>query len=362
MTDMPFFAEIMFDSEPIGLADQWADLETDLRCVIECEEAPEVGGIVYFGLSTDIGETIEVRAEVLQVEEAGDLFRAQVRVVAADARLIGLVRTILSGPAAAKKDDKRQPQWAIGVKQTDGTFGVIVDSPAGLLKAEQLAKIAELSGKGAGLVKLTHAQRIILFTTPDQIGSIESELALLGLRVGVLHHGVRNIRSCCGALCRLSQGVDALGVAGRISERLYGHPTKFDVKIAVSDCARNCSEAYCADIGLLGANGKYDVVVGGRGSKVPFRAIRLAQGIDSADVAGVVVKVVEWYEQTARDGERFHALLERLGKDEVAALGLHLPEEAIASLSDGVDEAARLKAHLARAAGVKAARTALALN
>lgn len=344
------FQDVMFDREPLGLAEEMENLAAAMEAVIITEEEAGEGEEIFFGLCTPSEEIVEVRALVQGCEAKDDGFAIRVKVVAADKAMKSVAEMALRGDAA---EGGKQPIWGLGLKQMNNTYAVLVNSPAGVLTAPQLAKIAELSAAGAGIIKMTHAQRIILLVGADQLESTRAGLEEVGLRVGVLHKGIRNIRACCGALCRFAQNTNALELATAIDNKLFGKGTEFDVKIAISDCMRNCEESYCADIGLLGGKGSYSILVGGRGSQVPFRGINLIAGRLAADLPDNVLEIVDWYETHAEPGERFWKLLQRLGEEAVAGLDLSGIKAACEANGDGVDEATRLRDLLARQAGVK---------
>ena len=352
-------SDVLIEKEPIGLAEEFAEIDGKYLVELETEEQGSIGDLIYFGMPLPIEEIAEIKAKVSSSEsrEGGYLVKAEV--LAVDSKLKGPTLKELGGDGTSGQASAG-PLWAKGLKQTNGTYAFLVNSAGGLLTADQLEGIAKVARKNAGVVKLTHAQRIVVLATADGMDKIEEELKALGLRVGVLHHGVRNIRACCGSLCKWCSGVDAIGAAGEIDKLLFGRETNFDVKVAISDCMRNCSESFCADIGVLGAEGSYKLLIGGRGSQVPFRAIQLANGIKPAQLADTVVKVVDWYIQKAEPKERLWKTLERLGAP--SASKQEIKVSAIDAIGDGIDEVARLKSHLARAAGAAIARQDLGLE
>ncbi|HEY9068862.1 MAG TPA: hypothetical protein VIV61_01325 [Candidatus Ozemobacteraceae bacterium] len=349
MSDTPVFPEIIFDTDPLGLADKMAPLSPTVDIIIESDAEAAVEEEISFGLPTPEGEIMETRGRVKAVapREGGYALTVEIREV--DAAMRGTAHSSLRGTAKPAAGGL-QPVWGIGLKQTDNTYAILVNSPAGVLTAAQLSKLGELAARGTGVAKLTHAQRVILLAPMERLEAIRAELDQVGLRVGVLHKGVRNVRACCGARCRFSDRTDAIGTALAIDKVLYGRGETFDVKLAISDCMRNCSESYCCDIGLLGGGGKYRMVVGGRGSQIPFRALHLAGDIEPSDVPAAVAEVLDWYEQNAREGERFWKMMVRLGEAEAARFGLADIAVAMEKLGDGVDEVRRLREQLARLA------------
>ncbi len=352
------FEDVMFDTDPLELAEELTTLDQALDITICTDEEAETGEEIYFGLPAEIGEIVEVKGTVKEAAVTGDdEYEITVNVTAVDAELKNIAIETLTGKTG--DTGSGQPMWAKGIKQQNNTYAILANSPGGILTAAQLEVIAKLSAAGAGAVKLTHAQRIVLLVKADQVENAVSELEATGLNIGVLHHGIRNVRACSGPLCRFNQQTDSITLAKEIAERLFGRTTAFDIKIALSDCMRNCSECYCADIGLIADKGTYKVVIGGRGSQVPFRALNLTSGIKPDEAADVIEKIVDWYMSTANDGERMHKLLLRLGSEDKVDLSQLQTE--FDKYSDGVNEIDRLTDQFTRNNGLKKLKTALNL-
>ena len=348
--------DVFLDNEPVGLAETWAAVEPVLPCIVESEESLDEDSVVYFALPA-AEEIVEVKGRIAACSSVGDSWHLTVEIIEADASLVSLLSTAFK--PETESGEKAGPLWGDSLKQTDGKYAVVINSPAGILTPSELTAIAGLATQTGGFVKLTHAQRMLLLVAPAELESTKEALSAAGLKIGVLHHGIRNVRACCGALCRFSQEVNAINLAQRIDEEMFGFPTHYDVKIAVADCKRNCSEAYCADIGLIGTQGHYDLLVGGRGSQIPFRAVRLGVQLTPQETPGMVRQIVNWYQEHSNEGERLWRTLERLGREGEPPDTLPDAAGADAARGDGVDECSRLQAHLARVSGARILRAAL---
>ena len=367
MSEKIVLEEIMLDDESIGLAENFKELGETFTTVIGCDDEAESDDIVYFGVDLPIGDIGEVKAKVISCEEDEndeDMYITTLEILALDDRYSDSLEKVLKGKDVSEESEDGQPIWALGLKQTNGAFATLVNCPAGVLSGDQLAKIAEVTKNGAGIAKLTHAQRVILLLKPEQISTVSDELKTVGLRVGVLHAGIRNIRACCGALCQFCQGKDGLSLALEIDKALFGRPMKFDVKIAVSDCLRNCLESYCVDIGLIANAGKYSIFVGGAASSVHYKALKLTGGVENDDVISLIEKILDWYESNANDGERLHKTLTRIGLNESESK-CNNKLDAVSSLFEdydmGYDVTKQLTRSLARAIGVNHMRKDLEL-
>jgi len=347
MSEKVIIEDVMLDEDPVGLAETFVPVETSFTTVVSTDDEFDEDDIVYFGVDLPIGDIGEVKAKILSCEEVEeDVFNIEIEVLELDERYVVPLTQALKGETS-EEDSDGGPHWALGLKQTNGAFATLINLPAGVLTAEQIEKIAEVTKNGAGIAKVTHAQRVILLLKPEQISTVSDDLLSVGLRVGVLHSGIRNIRGCCGSLCQFAQGTDSISKAAEIDKALYGRPMKFDVKIAVSDCMRNCMESYCVDIGLIATSGKYAVYVGGAASSVHYKALKLASSIDPDDVVDVIEKILEWYESNANEGERFHKALIRLGLEEANKKNIKIFENA-ANLFEGLDVGYNISKQLTR--------------
>ena len=121
------------------------------------------------------------------------------------------------------------------------------------------------------MVKITGSQRI------DLLGVKKSDLpkiwADLGMPSGQAYtKGVRMVKTCVGTeFCRF--GVQDSTSAGiEMERRLENLFTPHKVKMGAVGCPRNCAEATVKDIGLIGQEGSWQVVVGGAAGKTVRKA------------------------------------------------------------------------------------------
>ena len=347
MAGAAILRDILLNDEPIGLADQLQLVVEPFHTVVSVEDEAVCGQEVYFGADLAIGDIGEVKGKVISCEKSDEGYTVAIEVLAVDDRFPSILVKTLKGEAEALTAGDGRLQWAVGLKQTNGLYATLINSPAGVLTTQQLEKITELTRSGAGLAKMTHAQRIILLLKPEQTETVAQDLATVGLRYGVLHSGVRNIRGCCGALCSFSQGTDALGLSLEIDKAIFGREMKFDVKIAVSDCLRNCMECYCVDIGLIADNRKYDVYVGGMASTGHNKALRLVGGVEQQEAVPLICRILDWYDNVAQCGERMYKTLERLGSEAAGQIDMSVFERA-EDLFDGLETGLNVGTFLSR--------------
>ncbi|HZI78269.1 MAG TPA: nitrite reductase large subunit NirB, partial [Vicinamibacterales bacterium] len=151
--------------------------------------------------------------------------------------------------------------------QKDGTFSVIPRIRGGVTSPDELRRIADVADKyQVPMVKITGSQRI------DLLGVKKADLpavwADLGMPSGQAYtKGVRMVKTCVGTeFCRF--GVQDSTNAGVEMERRFEQLfTPHKVKMATVGCPRNCAEATVKDIGLVGQENGWQVVVGGAAGK-----------------------------------------------------------------------------------------------
>ncbi len=79
--------------------------------------------------------------------------------------------------------------------------------------------------------------------------------------------GVRMVKTCVGTdFCRFGTQ-DSTSAGIELERRLENLFTPHKVKMAAVGCPRNCAEATVKDIGLVGNEGSWQVVVGGAAGK-----------------------------------------------------------------------------------------------
>src|SRR6476646_9721156 len=210
--------------------------------------------------------------------------------------------------------------------QKDGTFSVVPRMRGGVTSAKELRRIADVADKyKVPMVKVTGSQRI------DLLGVKKADLpkiwADLGMPSGQAYtKGVRMVKTCVGTdFCRF--GVqDAISTGIELERRFENLYTPHKVKMGVVGCPRNCAEATVKDIGLVGQEGSWQVVVGGAAGKSVRKADLLItvdtteQALESAEV------FFQYYRENANYLERTYDFVERLGIEKVRKDTVYAPE------------------------------------
>ncbi len=210
--------------------------------------------------------------------------------------------------------------------QKDGTFSVIPRMRGGVTTPDELRRIADVAEKyKVPMVKVTGSQRI------DLLGIKKADLpkvwADLGMPSGQAYtKGVRMVKTCVGTeFCRF--GVQDSTRAGiELERRLENLFTPHKFKMGVVGCPRNCAEATVKDLGLVGQDGSWQVVVGGAAGKSVRKADLLItvetteQAMEASDL------FFQYYRENANYLERSYDFVERLGIEKIRKDTVYAPE------------------------------------
>ena len=201
--------------------------------------------------------------------------------------------------------------------QNDGTFSVVPRIRGGVTSPGELRRIADVAEKyRVKMVKITGSQRI------DLLGVQKSDLpkiwADLGMPSGQAYtKGVRMVKTCVGTeFCRF--GVqDAISTGIELEKRLENLYTPHKTKMAVTGCPRNCSEATVKDIGLVGQEGSWQVVVGGAAGKHVRKADLLITVKTNEEALEAAMLFFQYYREHANYLERTYDFVERVGIEKI---------------------------------------------
>ncbi len=149
--------------------------------------------------------------------------------------------------------------------QKDGTYSVIPRMWGGETSASELRRIADVVDKyRIPTVKVTGGQRI------DLLGVKKEDLQAVWHDIGMpsghaYAKALRTVKTCVGSeWCRM--GTQDSTQMGKDLERAFvGMQAPHKVKFAVSGCPRNCAEAGIKDVGIIGVDSGWEMVIAGNG-------------------------------------------------------------------------------------------------
>jgi nitrite reductase (NADH) large subunit len=209
--------------------------------------------------------------------------------------------------------------------QKDGTFSVVPRIRGGVTSPEELRRIADVAEKyKVPMVKITGSQRI------DLLGVQKADLpkiwAELGMPSGQAYaKGVRMVKTCVGTdFCRF--GVQDSTSAGIELERRFENLfTPHKLKMGAVGCPRNCAEATVKDIGLVGQEGSWQVVVGGAAGKKVRKADLLVTVESTEEALQTAALFFQYYRENANYLERTYDFVERVGIERVRRETIYAP-------------------------------------
>jgi NAD(P)H-nitrite reductase large subunit len=195
------------------------------------------------------------------------------------------------------------------------TYAIAPHIPCGVVTPSLLRTLADVSEKyGAKALKITGATRIaVVGIKESDIDDVWRELGMAtGHAVGLC---VRSVRACPGTTyCKLGKQ-DALGMGMKLDEIYHGMQLPGKFKMAVSGCKLNCAESWVRDIGLYGAADGWVLLAGGNVGANPRIAQELLSDLSDDQALAGIEKVVTFYRENAKKGERLGKMIDRIGLD-----------------------------------------------
>ncbi len=194
-----------------------------------------------------------------------------------------------------------------------------------MTSARELRRIADVAEKyKVPMVKITGSQRI------DLLGVKKADLpqiwADLGMPSGQAYtKGVRMVKTCVGTdFCRF--GVQDSTKAGiELERRLENMYTPHKLKMGAVGCPRNCAEATVKDIGIIGQEGSWQVVVGGAAGKKVRKADLLITVESTEEALQAATLFFQYYRENANFLERTYDFVERKGIETVRRETVYAP-------------------------------------
>lgn len=218
--------------------------------------------------------------------------------------------------------------------QKDGTFSVVPRIRGGVTSPDELRRIADVADKyQVPMVKITGSQRI------DLLGVRKSDLpkmwADLGMTSGQAYtKGVRMVKTCVGTdFCRFGTQ-DSTSAGIELERRLENLYTPHKVKMGVVGCPRNCAEATVKDIGMIGQEGSWQLVVGGAAGKKVRKADLLVTVETTEEALRAAEVFFQYYRENANYLERSYDFVERVGIEKVRKETIYATESVQQGLLD----------------------------
>ena len=200
--------------------------------------------------------------------------------------------------------------------QKDSTFSVVPRIYGGVTSAQELRRIADVAEKyNVPMVKITGGQRIDLVGIPKE--KLPDVWRDLGIPSGHAYSkAFRTCKTCLGSeFCRYGVG-DSTALGIQIEKRFQGVESPHKMKLAVTGCPRNCSEATTKDLGAVAIEGgKWEIYIGGAAGSQVRKGDVLCVVDAHDDVLLYMGRFMQYYRENAKYLERTFGFVERLGID-----------------------------------------------
>jgi nitrite reductase (NADH) large subunit len=120
---------------------------------------------------------------------------------------------------------------------------------------------------------------------------------------------------------------DSISAGIELERRLENLYTPHKVKMGVVGCPRNCAEATVKDVGMVGQEGSWQVVVGGAAGKGVRKADLLVTVETTEEALEACQVFFQYYREHANYLERTYDFVERLGIEKVRKETVYAPAE-----------------------------------
>ncbi|MBI1364389.1 MAG: nitrite/sulfite reductase [Alphaproteobacteria bacterium] len=194
-------------------------------------------------------------------------------------------------------------------------------APPGDISAAQMEAVADLAERYSfDELRVTHEQNLCLpHVKKDDLYDVYRALKAAGL--GAANIGLASDIVACPGLdyCDLANA-RSIPIAQRLAERFAFSGEEDDIgdlRIKISGCINACGHHHVGHIGVLGVDKKgeefYQVTLGGSPGEDAALGEIVGRGLSADEVVDAVGRLVDFYKDHRREGERFLDAYRRIG-------------------------------------------------
>lgn len=196
-------------------------------------------------------------------------------------------------------------------------FSITPYIPGGFITPEALEKIAQVTKKFNGVLKITSGQRIMITNLEESdLPAIWEEL---GMEPAVRkQNSVKNVEMCPAGFCKRSK-YNTIGTGMKLARKYQWMDMPCRTKIGVAGCRNACGSVYSKDVGVIADITGFMVVVGGSAGYNPRMADIIAVDLSEEKALRLVDKIFDYYKETAEDGEKLGFFIDRIGVENFKA-------------------------------------------
>lgn len=209
---------------------------------------------------------------------------------------------------------KNIPEKGAALQRDGETYAIIPYLPGGIVDTAQLKKIVNVADKyQARTFKFTSYERIaIIGIKKEYIDKIWEELDMKP--GGLTGKTVRSSKFCVGKRECKKGRQDTFKMGLMIDEQFMGLKTPNKIKIGISGCPNSCGESAVKDIGLIGTDRGWNLLIGGSSGSIPMIGQVFAKNLSDGEVLRKIDLILNYYIET--DSKlRLGRLIKQMGFD-----------------------------------------------
>ena len=184
----------------------------------------------------------------------------------------------------------------------------------GFISPEDLEKIAKVTKKYNGVLKLTSGQRILITNLNEEdLPNIWDEL---GMEPAVVtQNSVKNIEICPAGFCKRVK-YNTIGIGVKLFNKYHKMEVPCRTKIGVAGCRNACGSVYSKDVGVVAdINGLLIVTAGGSAGFNPRLSDIIEQDLTEEKALILIENIFSYYRENAEPGEKLGHFIDRIGLD-----------------------------------------------
>lgn len=194
------------------------------------------------------------------------------------------------------------------------TFGITPDIPGGFITTDMLEKMAQVTRKYDGVLKITSGQRILITNLNEE--DLPKVWEELGMKPAVLtQNSVKNVEMCPAGYCKRSK-FNTIGTGMKLFNKYQRKEMPCRTKIGVAGCRNACGSVYSKDIGVIADKTGFIVCVGGSAGYNPRQADIVAVDISEEEALSMVDTIFDFYTANGEAGEKLGHFIDRIGLED----------------------------------------------
>lgn len=193
-------------------------------------------------------------------------------------------------------------------------FSITPYIPGGFILPEALEKIAKVTKKYNGVLKITSGQRIMITNLEESdLSAIWQEL---GMEPAVKkQNSVKNVEMCPAGFCKRSKH-NTIGIGMKLANKYKWMDMPCRTKIGVAGCRNACGSVYSKDVGVIADVTGLMVTAGGSAGYNPRLSDIIAVDLTETQALNLVDSIFDYYKENAEEGEKIGFFVDRIGIEE----------------------------------------------